>query len=92
MGKAAPRASAYSVAGFPRMCLTSCLPERPTHSPLSEPYVRFSRIRLSTSLSPQACTGSCTRALAQSLQTQYAQMSIQALAFGLLIPPLAAPP
>lgn len=39
--------------GFPDLCLSSCMPCTPAHSPLFEPDVRVSRIRLSDKLSPQ---------------------------------------
>jgi hypothetical protein len=40
-----------------------------THSPLVEPDVQISRIRLSRKLSPQAFAGSCTVGLPRLLQT-----------------------
>ncbi len=35
------------VSGFPFMCLSNRIPVHATHSPLIEPDVRISRIRLS---------------------------------------------
>jgi hypothetical protein len=45
------------------------MPNNTTHSPLVEPDVRISRIRLSRKLSPQAYAGSCAVALLLTLQT-----------------------
>ncbi len=41
------RLPSRSVSGFPRMCLNNGMPCNAPYSPLVEPDVRFSRIRLS---------------------------------------------
>ena len=48
-----------SVSGFPHACLSIRMPYTATHSPLLEPDVQISRIRLSRGLSPQAFARSC---------------------------------
>jgi hypothetical protein len=57
-----------SVSGLPRPWLNSRMPRAATHSPLVEPDVQVSRIRLSRRHLPQACAGSCAQSRSQHHQ------------------------
>jgi hypothetical protein len=63
-----------SGSGFPRSGLSVRMPSTTAHSPLIEPNVRFSRIRLSRRLSRPVATGESTPVLSQRHQAQSRQV------------------
>jgi len=80
-----------SVSGFPRMWLNVRLPCAATCSPLLEPDVRISRIRLSRkTLAPRHTQGDQREKSSQGLPSQVQQMLVKRLAFRLAERPLTA--
>src|SRR3990172_7603530 len=67
-------------------------PRDTTHSPLVEPDMRISRIRLSRSLSPQAFAGSCAVEVSQVHQSELIEELIETHPSRQSEGPLAASP